>query len=380
MKDYILWIESEEKYRNRLLLKCFKSKIPVLETKTEGKNFYLKIYEKDYAKIKKFWFVKIRKSGVTGVLLWKEKIKLHRVFLLAILLGLILLYFLSHIMVSVEVIHSNKEIRDLVRLTLKEKGLKENTWRKSYQEIEKIKEEVLSEYPDKLEWLEIEVHGMNYVVRIEERKIEEKEEPKTSCNVIATKDAIVKEMVFDKGESVVKINDSVKKGDLLISGTIKKDNEIKDIVCASGKVYGEVWYQITASVPLEYTEKTRTGKKRWNLRWQNLYFDDFIFRSRLKTYEEEKKEILNLLNQHLYFVTQYETKEEKKFLSEEEAKNKAIEEAINKLNSTLEEKEHIIEQKVLKNEVNNSTMNVEVFVVVLESIGETQEFQENQIE
>ena len=41
---------------------------------------------------------------------------------------------------------------------------------------------------------------------------------------------------------------------------------------------------------------------------------------------------------------------------------------------TLDEKEEIIAKKVLKKEVNNSTMNIEVFVSVLEQIGERQEF------
>ena len=46
-----------------------------------------------------------------------------------------------------------------------------------------------------------------------------------------------------------------------------------------------------------------------------------------------------------------------------------------KIKSTLEEKEEILTKKVLKKEVNNSTMNIEVFVSVLEQIGTRQEFQ-----
>ncbi len=377
MKDTIIWVEVEESKKERLLLKCFKMKVPVLETKIENSKFFIKIYESDYPKLKKLWFVKVKKSNVTGWALVKQVLWSHRIFILAVLFGLILLYIISHIMVSVDVIHSNKEIRELVRLTLKEKGIKENTFRKSYKEIKQIKKEILDLYPDKLEWLEIEVHGMNYTVRIEERKLESEKETKSSCHIVATKDALVKEMVFSKGMANVKTNDSVKKGDILISGLIKKDEEVKDIVCAEGSVYGEVWYTITASVPMEYKVSTRTNKRRWNFRFKNLYVDDFIFRSRLETYEEEKKPILNLFGNELIFVIQHETKEEIKKYTEEEAKNKAVEEGIAKLKSTLDEKERIMYQKVLKNEVNNSTMNVEIFVSVLENIGEVQEFDEN---
>ena len=61
-------------------------------------------------------------------------------------------------------------------------------------------------------------------------------------------------------------------------------------------------------------------------------------------------------------------------MEENEAADKALELALEKISSTLEEKEEIIAKKVLKKEVNNSTMNIEVFVSVLEQIGERQEF------
>ncbi len=379
MKDTLIWIEVEGK-KDKLLLKCFKLRIPVFETKEENGKLFFKIYEKDFGKIQKFWFVKVKKSGVTGIRLLKENIWKQRVFVVSLLFGFLLLYVLSHIMIRVEVVHSNSDIRELVRLTLKEKGIKENTFRKSYKEIETIKKEVLDLYPEQLEWMEIEVHGMNYVVRIEERKIEKEKTNQTSCHIVATKDAFVKEMIFSKGVASVSRNDSVKKGDILISGLIKKDEEIKAVVCAQGSVYGEVWYSITASVPLDYEVSTRTNKVRWNFRLKNLFFDDFLFRSRLSSYEEEKTKIFNIFGNELYFVKQFETQKEKKRYSEEEAKNLAISEAIHKLESTFDEKEYIISKKVLKNEINNSTMNVEIFVSVFENIGEVQEFEINSIE
>ena len=52
-----------------------------------------------------------------------------------------------------------------------------------------------------------------------------------------------------------------------------------------------------------------------------------------------------------------------------------MEEVEEKVSSTLEEFESILYKKVLKKEQNNSTMDIEVFVAVLESIGEQQEFE-----
>ncbi len=375
-----IWVDVEAKAKEKVFLRCYQRKIEIFEAKEEKGILSLKILEKDYAKIKRLWFVKVKKSRATGLLYWKEKIFTYRVLVVSIFFGFFLLFFISHIMIQVEVIHSNKEIRDLVSSSLKEKGLKKNTWKMSYEELKQIKEEILEEYPDRLEWLEIEIHGMKYVVRVEERKIETQKEEKTACHVVATKDGLVKEMIFQKGQAVVSRNDAVTKGTILISGIITKDGEEKGVVCAEGKVYGEVWYQISASVPMNYEVTERTNKKRWNLRFKNLYYDQLIFRSRLENYEEEKKKVLDIWGNELYFVVQYETKKEQKKYTEEEASNLAFEKAIEKLASTLDENEKILEKKVLKKEINHSTMNIEVFVSTLESIGEVQEFEKNEKE
>ena len=204
-----------------------------------------------------------------------------------------------------------------------------------------------------------------------------KEEPTTprACNVVATKDGIIKEMIYSKGSSLVKQNDVVKKGDILLSGTIMKDEEIKNVVCATGKVYAEVWYTVKISVPMTYDEEEKTGKVRYNIRLKNKGYNDFLFKSRVEEYTEEAKFLFSLFQTEVSFVKQYETIKNTKTYTEEEALNKATTEALAKIESTLEEKEEILTKKVLKKEVNNSTMNIEVFVSVLEQIGTRQEFQ-----
>ena len=334
----------------------------------------IKIQTKDYSKLKQIWFIKIKKIEPIGIQALKKKIQKHHIFLIAIGIGLVFLYVLSHIMLSVTVVHSNQDIRFLLMNALEEKGIKENTWRKSYQEIEKIKQEILDEYPDQLEWLEIEVNGLDYIVRVEERKLEQEDSTPEACNVVATKDGIVKEMIYMNGEALFKRNDTVKKGDVLISGTIKKDEETKSTVCATGSVYAEVWYTVKASVPLSYEEYELTGKTRWNIKLKNAAYHDFLFKSRLETYDEEITPLFTLFGTEVSFVKQHETVKKVFTMEENEAADKALTLALEKISATLEEKERIIAKKVLKKEVNNSTMNIEVFVSVLEQIGERQEF------
>ena len=164
-------------------------------------------------------------------------------------------------------------------------------------------------------------------------------------------------------------------GDILITGSILKDGEEKSVVCATGSVYAEVWYQVSVHVPLTYTEQTETGKVRWNFKVKNNMVNDFIFKSRVNSYVEELHPLVKLFGTEFQFVRQKEVIEEEKNYTEEEALNKALEEVDSKVSSTLDENEKILYKKVLKKEQNNSTMDVEVFVAVLESIGEQQEFE-----
>ena len=368
------WVVVKTNSRERFFLKCQELNIFIFDLIYLNDKLKIKILNKDLKKLKKIWFIKIEKIEQLGLNYWKNKWQKYHIFIIALILGLILLFCLSHIMLSVSVIHSNQNIRFIVTEALKERGIKENTWRKSYDEIEGIKQEILDLYPEDLEWLEIEVKGLKYIVRVEERKIESEKQTPEACNIVATKDGIIKDMLYSQGEALYKRNDSVTKGDILISGTINKDSETTNYVCATGSVFAEVWYSVKASVPLSYETKEKTGKVRWNIRLKNNGYNDFLFKSRLENYVEEDKNLFTLFKTDIIFAKQFETINKTVTMNEEEALNKALDLALEKISATLEEKEKIIDKKVLKKEVNNSTMNREVFVSVLEQIGTRQEF------
>ena len=359
MTDSYIWVEVKTTSNERFFLKCQEIQVFLYDVVEEKDRLKIKILEKDFKKLQKIWFIKVKKVQDLGWKALKEKGKKYHIYLISLAIGLVFLYVISHIILSVEVIHSNQDIRFIVSNALNEKG---------------IKKEILDMYPEDLEWLEIETKGMKYIVRVEERKLEEEKNEPQACNVVASKDGIVKEMVYSSGEAVYKRNDSVKKGDILISGTIKKDEETRKTVCATGSVYAEVWYEVSVSIPLTYETHEKTDKVRWNIKAKNNGFNDFLFKSRLENYEEDATSLFTLFGTEFFFVKQYETTVKELVMNESTALDKALKEIDEKISLTLDEKEEIIAKKVLKKEINNSTMNVEVFVSVLEQIGERQEF------
>ena len=375
MNQTTCWVKIKTTNKERFFLRCRGLNIDILNTIEDKDSLEIKIKEKDLPKLSKIWFIKYELKEYTGIKSASLKVKENALFVVSILFGLLLFFFLSHIIISVQVIHSSKEIRILLETALEERGIKKNTWKKSYQEIQQIKKSILEEYQEELEWIEIEVEGMKYKVRVEERKLKQETKEKEACHLVAKKDGVIKELLYEKGQSMVNRNDFVHEGDLLVSGIIKKDEEEKNVVCATGKVYAEVWYQVSVSLPMSYQEQTRTGKMRYNIKLKNNAYNDFLLKSRVHPYFEESTFLFSLFQTKIFFVKQYETFLEEKRYEEKEALEIAMNQAEEKISQKLNDGEEIITKKILKKEEKNDIMNVEIFVSVKEDIATIQEFQ-----
>lgn len=370
------WIKVKTTNHSRVLLKLFKNQIDVLEVKYYEDVLEFKIKIDDYKKLKKivgYRFRKVSSSGIFGIF---AVIKKQWLIYLGILLFLGFIYIFSHVMVSVQVIHSNKEIREMVTNSLSDYGIKRLSIKKDFVEIEEIKKKILDAHPEDLEWMSIEVQGMKYVVRIEERIITNPEEKKSRCHLVATKSSIVKKMLYSLGDAKVSVNDFVKEGDILVSGELIANEVVTGNVCATGDVYGEVWYTSSVHLPLNYEEKKETGKVRWNLSWAKGDVEEFVFRSRLQNYEVEKKHLFTFFGYEISFIRQKEVEIVNHTYNEEEALEKALSLVDEKFQTQMGPFEEITQKKVLKKQVNDSTMDIEVFVSLIEHISRQEEFQE----
>lgn len=372
MKHFI-YIKCKTHNHNRILVKLYKNKINVYDVIEKKDEIYLKVLESDYERIKKeivtakFYFV-----TDSGFFRLKKRITPLKIF--ALILFLFLTNFFSNVIVNVNVIHSNKEIRDLVRKSLEQEGIQVWSIKKDYQKLQNIKEKILDTYKDRLEWVEIESVGMTYVVRVEERIIKEFQNENHYCHLVASKSGVVDSITSTKGEILVHEGQYVKEGDILISGEIKWNEEVKNNVCASGNAYAEVWYETHVSLPIEYITKERTGKKRWNISFESDSGKYKILRSRLNTFETESKAFFRFFNFTFYFDTEYETLETKNSYDLSNGTTKALELADQKIQAKFKEFEKIKSRKVLKNTINDSTIEIDVFYAVIENISKIEEY------
>lgn len=356
----------------RFIQRLHKEKIELLQIDyINYKEIVIKIYKKDYdhiLKIKTIYEIQIIElCGINKIKLLFKK-NLH--ILLSIFISFCFLIFLSNVIFKVEVIHSSKELRELLLTELKNDGLKEKSFVKSYQEIQAIKKQILEKYKDKIEWLEIERSGVKYIVRVEERIIQNMEKDITPKDIIASKDAIIKDIDAIQGEVLKNINDYVRKGDTIITGQIKLYDEVKKNIKAEGKVYGEVWYQASVEYPMTYYEEKLTGKvkKRIVFSFLNHQFDITFHPFATKKREEISSLKSNWIPLKITLEKQQEMIVIDDELTEQEAFEKAILKVKEKINSNLSGKEKILDVKCLKKEVKDSTIILDLFISVLEDI------------
>lgn len=370
----MLWVKINTSLYNKFILDCYKRDITIYNT-IKKNDYYILIKEDDYKKLKSIWYIKYQFVKYKGILYIKDILYRYRIIIGSSIMGIILLFILSNIIIKIDIMSNNSDLKYYIKEELKELGIKEGYFKKSYKEVEEILKKIKDNSNNRIEWIEIENIGMKYIVKVVERKEVNEEKKKDYCNIISNSDAIVKNIYYSKGESKIYIGQSVKENDVLISGDIIKDEKIVGNTCAEGKVYGEVFLNVDISIPLNYKEKIKTGKRRWNIVLKNNHYNDSIFRPRLDKYVYNDTYLFSIFSNELYFRVEESIKEIDKVYSEDEAlvmANKKLEEELGK---TFYEKEGIITKKVLKKSVNNSTINVVFFVSLLKQIGKVQELE-----
>ena len=329
------------------------------------------IYKKDYEKLLELKTIyDVNMIDIYGIIKIRKVINIYKYLIMFIIVGIIFLIFLSNVIFNVEVIHNDKDLRNLIINELENYNIKKYKFKKNYNEIQNIKNDILNKYQDKIEWLEIEEKGTSYIIRVEPRIIPNNEINYEKQNVVASKSAIIKKIIKKDGDVVKNINSYVNKGDVIISGNIYLNDEVKDTIKADGIVYGEVWYNVKIEYPYIYSEI----KEKSN--YQDVYvlkiFDkefEFTF-NKFKDKKIEENIILqnNILPIYLVKQRQQELETISLLLTSEEAKDKATLEAIKKMNEKLDDDEKIIDYKVLNFNVEEDKVILDVFFTVYENI------------
>ena len=348
---------------NNFIKRIIKNNIKIVKlTPRSHKEIDLIIDYNDLEEIEKYktiYDIKIvRYYGKLHIIKFLKK---NRFILLFLLLSMIIVFILSNMIFSVEVIHSNSKIIKLVTEELKDRGIKKYAFAKSYSEVEKIEKEILNNNKDNLEWLEIIRNGTKYTIRVEERIINKEIDNNKNYDIVSSKNAVIRVIEAESGEKVRDINTYVKKGETIISAYINTPSEEKILSTARGKVIGEVWYIIDINYPYYHHEVKYTGNKK-----KVLLFDF----KKYKTFDKNIKSIFdnNVTPISLNYEYQYETEVIDDIYTKEEAKNRAVETAKEKLLLKYNNIKEVKEVTIVNEISNDEQLNLTLFVKVYEDI------------
>ena len=325
-------------------------------------------------KLKSIYDIKItRYYGKLKIL----KLLKKNIFIISFLiLGLFVIYILSNMIFSIEIIHSNSKIVSLLKEELSSHGIEKYSFVKEYGEIEQIEEQILEDNKENLEWLEIIREGTKYIVRVEERIINKDIGDSKNYDIVASKNAVIKYLIAEKGEKVKEVNTYVKKGEVVISSNITMPNNEKVQGTSKGKVIGETWYTIDTEYPYYYNEVLYTGNKKkvlvFNFINKRVSLFDF---DKYKSFNKNVKYIFenNFIPVSLSYEYQYETKLINDIYTYEEAKAKAIELAKEKLLDKYKNIININKVTVVSEEDLTSKIKLSLFISAEEDITEYKE-------
>ena len=360
---------------NNYLKRLIANKIDLIDLKYNSHNeAVVTIKYSDYLKLKTVRSIyDVKVTNTYGKLRIRNKIKRSYILLSSIILGIALIIFLSNIIFSIEVIHTNKSVIELVSNELDKNGLKKYTFKKKYKDIKKVEDKILNDNKDKLEWISIDIIGTKYVVRIEERKIKSENNDNIYQDIVASKSGVIKKIIALSGEKKYEIDNFVSKGDTIIKGAITKPNNEIILTHASGLVYAEVWYQISVEYPYQYKEEILTGNKKniYYLKFINKRLELFNFK-KYKNFQKEPKILLynNILPISLVKEKQYEVNIIDEIYTTEEVINKAITLAESRLMSSNKKIDKIDKVSIIKKEEYDSKIKLDLFISVIEEIGE----------
>ncbi len=306
----------------------------------------------------------------------------NKYMIMSLIIGLFILYLLTSTIFKININTNDENIKNLLTESLKDNGIYIYKRKKSFNELLNIKEKILSDNKDYLEWIEIKEKGCTYNVDVTPRiKKEEDTLNNEPSNIIAKKDGKILYIVSENGVKVKDINDYVKKGEVLISGNIIKGEDIIYKTNSKGKIYAEVWSSVHITMPFNYTEYIYTGRKvnhyyldifNYKFTIMGKYDNPNVIKSKkvvldkpylpFKLYKEEKK---------IYEYKEY-------ILTLEEAYKKALKKSEEIINRNLKDDEYIIYKNVLKKEVFRSKIMLEVFFKTYENIGINKRIEEKE--
>ncbi len=313
-----------------------------------------------------------------GLPFWWSSLLKKKPLVIGFLLGCLAIFLLSNMVWRVEIEGVTPELEHKIEKQLDEYGVQFGAWKFNLDTPGMMQQKLLTDVPELL-WIGITENGTTYNLQGIEKTIVEENIKKGPQHLMANKKGVVVDMFVEEGVPLVKVNDFVEKGDMLVSGLIGQEGE-EEAVRAKGEVIAETWYKSQIDVPLQVKYDVLTGEKEnhyaLNIAGFHLPFWGFSDPDYNEVHQESYNKPFYLFKWELPISLATKKLWEKEVFEKTRTGDEAVEVGINQAKKDLREKLHedaeFISQKVLHRTKENGTVKLILYFKVQENIVKTQ--------
>lgn len=334
----------------------------------------------DYNRLKKLLpegRYKLNIGSSRGLSLMLYAFRARYCLIAGIIISIVLAFFASSRIWFVKVRGCEKVSEENVLQLLESYGLKSGA-SVSGEELDEMEKRLMQDISD-ISWVGISRRGVNIYAYIKESsELPESTPIDKPADVIALKDGVVEKVTVLQGRAVVTQGQTVRAGDVLISGELIYQDLPYQYIYALGDVQARIWYSGERKISLVQSETVRTGNTAV-VRTMRIFGQDIPLdgENPFASYEVESREqdVMNLgIPVTIITQTYYETEEREYSITQEDALELGKSDLEQELSAQIPQDAEILRtQSSVKAAEGENAVIVSMFIETLEQIGQTKE-------
>lgn len=256
----------------RFINLCSYKRLYIWNIVRDNENYQFNLSARNYKKLKPIFrktrlVPKIKKKH--GLPFFMKRNRKRKGFFVGVLICTILVYLMSLYIWNIEVLGGYKYTPEALIKFLGENDIKVGI-KKKLIDGNRIEEDIRLAYED-IGWVSVEVKGTRLIIKITETNMPAPIKDATApSHIVASKNAVIKEIVTRTGTPLVKAGDVVRKGDIIVSGVVEVMDDFEGIidkkpVVASADILCRSYYDYNDSFSLNHTVKMYTNKQKRGL-------------------------------------------------------------------------------------------------------------------
>lgn len=280
LQGYLVCIMEGGQY-HRVINICRKRKIYLWQLRFGENGIHFLVLAADYDELLEIATMcgsRLIVKEKRGLPYFIKKYKKHCAFPAGLMLAVICIYVMSLYIWNIEITGNSYYTEETISSFLNEINAGCGSLKGTLVPSE-IETEMRIRYPY-VSWVSVQIVGTKLLVAMEEGVLEKEQTQEEYKDIVATADGIVASIVTRKGTALVHAGDEVKKGDMLIRGSVDIIGDDLTVIQtletgADGDIVIRTDYPVSQRLPRTYKKKVYTGESHRHLSFDllNHHFD-----------------------------------------------------------------------------------------------------------